>query len=468
MRFRWRLALYGAGVTALVMLLFGGLLAGIAENAGPDDQARNLQTAAEVFATNLDGTSLERLRGYPDIGTVDVATSLDSSVILYSEAAGPIGGTAFEAGAPVDLQPDEPFDYSTGVDTELETSTGTRVRTVGAPFVSADGTRMLAIVLQPVAAIDEQLQGLRAVIWIAALIAFLVALVASWLVSGRALRPLRRLAATADEIRDTGDLSRRLPDVRSTDELGRITNSFNEMVSNLESSQSDLASALDAQRRFVADASHELRSPLTTIRNNAEFLSERTDVDPADRAEAIADISAEATRMTNLVDDLLALASGELLERRERVAVEDLLDNEAERLRRTGETVDVHVERGSVLGDRTALERLLRILSTNALHHGRGPLTLRCGHRRGQVFFGVADRGEGFPTDDLVQVFDRFFRADQARTRTGTGLGLAIAHQIALAHGGQIVAANRPGGGAVVEVELPPANDHPDTEPASR
>ncbi len=161
--------------------------------------------------------------------------------------------------------------------------------------------------------------------------------------------------------------------------------------------------------------------------------------------------------MAGLVDDLLALARGESLDRQVRVSVDELIEAEADRLRRAGHAVDVHIERGTVLGDATALERLLRILTTNALHHGQPPLTLRCGHRRGNVFFGVTDQGEGFPSDDLVVVFDRFYRADPARRRTGTGLGLAIAHQIAEAHGGRMIAANRPGGGAVVEVELPPA-----------
>lgn len=457
MRFRWRLALYGAAVVALMMLLFGGILAGLANQSAPEDQRKLLAAQAEDLAEALTGAD-PSVVDYPPIALVDLAESTEAATLVVDPEGSVIGGTALVQGAPPQIG-------AALIAEALETghvSARTRLGPVevqleGARTTLADGDQAVVLVMQPSAALDEQIAGFRAVVWVAAIISFAVALVASWLVSGRALRPLRRMAATADEIRETRDLSRRLPTVKARrDELARITNSFNDMVGQLEASQAELAAALDAQRRFVADASHELRSPLTTIRNNAEFLMARDDIDEADRRDAVEDISAEAKRMSDLVDDLLALARGESLDRRVPVSVADLIEAEADRLRRAGHRVDVHVEHGTVMGDPAGLERLLRILTTNALHHGREPLTLRCGRRRGSVYFGVADHGEGFPPDELVVVFDRFYRADPARARTGTGLGLAIAQQIAITHGGQIIAANRPGGGAVVEVELPP------------
>jgi len=130
-------------------------------------------------------------------------------------------------------------------------------------------------------------------------------------VSGRAVRPLADLAETTDEIAATGDLSRRLPSVKANDEVGRLTTSFNAMLASLEETRARLASSLDTQRQFVADASHELRSPLSTIRGNAGFLMDRPDATEEDRNEAIGDISAEADRMSLLVDDLLMLARGD-------------------------------------------------------------------------------------------------------------------------------------------------------------
>lgn len=458
MRYRWRLALYGAGLVAIMMLLFGGLLSGLVTAAAPDEQAKTLGNQAQALADALDGAEPAAV-AYPALARVDVATGQEAAISVVDESGTLIGGTALVGASPPAF--DRAFIervVADGTAGDVVQIGPVEIRAEGAAFILADGSPAAVFAVQQTSAVEEQLAGLRAVVWIAAAIAFVVALAASWLVSGRALRPLRRMAAIADEIRETGDLSRRLPRVRSKkDELARITTSFNDMVSQLEVSQDELAAALAAQRRFVADASHELRSPLTTIRNNAEFLLERTDIDPADERDAIADISAEAKRMAGLVDDLLALARGESLDRRTRVSIEELIEAEADRLRRAGHAVDVHIERGAVMGDAAALERLLRILTTNALHHGRAPLTLRCGHRRGNIFLGVADQGEGFPSEDLVSIFDRFYRADPARRRTGTGLGLAIANKIAEAHGGRMIAANRPGGGAVVEVELPVA-----------
>jgi signal transduction histidine kinase len=456
MRFRWRLAIFGAGITALVVLVFGGLIIAAARNAAPQNQFDQLQATADALAAELNGAPRAALTADPGFGRVDVGEHLDPAFLIIENGGQVIGGTAYTDDGLLDLpvgqrQPTGEFNLVT------YGSSGLELRGRGASFSSAAGATMTVLVVQRTDATDRDLEGLQAVTWLAAIITFLVALIASWIISGRALRPLRTLADTADEIRTTGDLSRRLPDVKSKDELGRITNSFNSMVADLETSQAETTAALTAQRRFVADASHELRSPLTTIRNNAEFLAARDDITAEDRSEAVADISAEANRMAGLVDDLLALARGESLERRERIDVGVLIESEAERLRRDGTAVDVHIERAAVIGDPAALERLLRILTTNARHHGAPPLTLRCGVRRGNVFLGVADRGEGFPTDDVVQVFDRFYRADRARDRTGSGLGLAIANQIATTHGGRMVAANQPGGGAVVEVEIPPA-----------
>ena len=158
--------------------------------------------------------------------------------------------------------------------------------------------------------------------WIAAILTLIFSGVVSWLVSGRALRPLRELAATTDEIGETGDLTRRLPSIQSKDEVGTLTHSFNQMLDRVEAAQTHLAESLERQRRFVADASHELRSPLTTIRSNAGFLLDRPEAAQTDRTEALADIEAEASRMAQLVDDLLVLASADSGRPLERHAVD--------------------------------------------------------------------------------------------------------------------------------------------------
>ena len=166
----------------------------------------------------------------------------------------------------------------------------------------------LVVAGQTTAFADEQLAGSRLFLAVSGVIALIAAAFAAYVASGRALRPLRDLAATADEIGRTGDLSRRLPPVRSKDVVGRLTASFNSMLGRLGLAQNQLAGTVEAQRRFLADASHELRSPLTSIRSNAGFLDQHPEAGPGDRSEAVADIAAESERMSRLVDGLLRLA----------------------------------------------------------------------------------------------------------------------------------------------------------------
>ena len=150
--------------------------------------------------------------------------------------------------------------------------------------------------------------GVVVIIVMADLIALLAASVAIWLATGRALRPLRQLATTADDVGRSADLTRRLPPVKRLDHLGRLTASFNAMMDRLQHAHARLSTALAAQQRFTADASHELRTPLATIRSNAGFLRAHPDADPPDVAAAVADIDLESQRMTRLVTDLLTLA----------------------------------------------------------------------------------------------------------------------------------------------------------------
>ena len=292
------------------------------------------------------------------------------------------------------------------------------------------------------------------------IITIIAVAIVSFLVIGRALRPLRTLAATADEIGRTGDLSRRLPAVRTEDEVGVLTASFNGMLDRVEAAQTGLAEALAAQRRFIADASHELRTPLTTIRSNAEFLAEHPVAAESDRTEAVADIVGEAERMSRLVDDLLLLArvdAGAGLTSRP-VDLAAIAADVARKASRAGRPVRAGATASAVVdGDPDALSRLVWILVDNALVHGGGEVDLTVASDQEWVTVAVADRGPGLPPGDPVALFERFHRADRARSGEGAGLGLAIARSIVDAHRGSIVAADRPDGGAIFTVSLPAA-----------
>lgn len=462
MRIRWRLALSGALLVALTMLLFGGALAGIAQNNAPTNHQQQLEAAASLVATELTGAAgLETLRTTPTPAFgPDVTDSQEIVTVLAFMTGDVIYRTGYLGGQSLETLPPALAGLIPEGGGATFAVSGTEVRAFGVPFETADGFAIV-FAIQASSAIETELQGFTAAVWVAAIIAFFIALFASWVVSGRALRPLRRLVETADEITETGDLSRRLPPVRPKDEVRKLSESFNAMLDRVSSTQAQLEASIAAQQQFVADASHELRTPLTTIRNNAGFLVERPDIDPGDRAEAIRDIEAEANRMTALVEDLLSLARGDGSPEtpHERLDLGQLTEAvvRASSRRRAEVELDVITD-AHIRGDEKAIRGLVGILVDNAIKHGGAPVTVSVTAPDPDTCqVAVTDRGAGFPSSDLVKIFDRFYRADPARTAPGTGLGLAIARQISDDHGARIIAANRPGGGAVVEVTFPRA-----------
>ena len=306
----------------------------------------------------------------------------------------------------------------------------------------------------------DGLAGVRGFLIVSGIFTIAGGLLASWAVAGRALRPLKTVAAAADEIRATRDFGRRLPDQSGKDEIGILTRSFNGMLAALQEAYDRLAASLNSQRQFIADASHELRTPLTSIRTNAGLL-QRDDLAVSDRQDAAADITAEAARMSRLVEDLLTLARADAGVKLERtpVALGDLAGDVARQFRRANpeRLVEDAIAPVEVVGDRDALQQLLLVLLDNAAKHTRsgGRISLEVRGADGQAVLAVSDDGDGIPASDLERIFKRFYQADPSRYRSGAGLGLSIARWIATEHGGGISAANRPSGGARFEVLLP-------------
>lgn len=453
MKIRRRLALFGAGVVALAMLGFGLLLNWLGQATAPGEQDKSLAVLAEQTVDALNAAPIESLVPTSPPVLVDVAAStepfvtvrLEDGTVLYT--TGQLNGTAPEIRAAVIV---EAIETGTSVLT-VRPIDGVELRVHARAWNRPDLGIQDAIVVagQSTDFNEEQLAGLRAVIWGSAIVTTIAAVVVSWLVSGRALRPLRTLAETTDEIGSTGDLSRRLPPVDTDDEVGALTRSFNAMLERVESSQSQLSATLEAQRRFVADASHELRTPLTTIRSNAGFLATRSDAGAADRHEATADIVAESERMSDLVDDLLTLAhadSGRPLGA-EPVDLTNLLRELVLQANRNENPIELDVEHGLVVrGDESALQRLIRILVDNGHKHGAGTVSIDAWIEDGSVQLLVADEGPGIADADADRIFERFYRSEEARSTSGFGLGLAIAHEIVTAHGGTIAAHNVPNG----------------------
>ncbi|MDH3306335.1 MAG: HAMP domain-containing histidine kinase [Acidimicrobiia bacterium] len=453
MSFRLRLTLFGVGVVALAMVTFAVALLGLARRAAPDDQAGLLATtAAEV------GDALTRSQVDDGLIAPVLVEVNSNNPSVFIQLIDPSGAVTYSAGRLDGPLPQPPANLvvearSNGSASGTVTADGRELRV---HLTRSGDTVVLAG--QATDAVLDQLAGLQAVVWIAVIITLIAATVVSWIVAGRAIRPLRHLAATTDEIGTTGDLTRRLPAQRRNDEVGRLTASFNAMLDGIADSRRRLAGSLDAQRRFVADASHELRTPLTSIHSNAGFLQDRPDAESDDRQAALNDIVNEANRMTRQIDDLLTLAALDDRPPVEPVPVDltGIVADGGRALQKDGHEVVLDVAPGiRVTGDQSDLQRLVRILLDNAIKYGVAPVEIRLAAAGNRAALVVADNGPGFPPDDLDLVFDRFYRADPARPTGGSGLGLAIARASAERHGGSITAANRPGGGGAVSVSLP-------------
>jgi signal transduction histidine kinase len=257
-----------------------------------------------------------------------------------------------------------------------------------------------------------------------------------WWAVGRALRPVEDIRARVDSISGSS-LHRRVPEPDTPTEIGRLARTMNGMLGRLERSA-------EQQRRFVADASHELRSPLARMR--AELEVDAAHPDSADSGATAASVLAETIGVQRLVDDLLLLARGDAgaaaAVRREPVDLDDVVESVAGGLRRAGERrIDTRgVHPAQVPADRGQLERLVGNLLDNAVRHARERVVVTLTPLPAGVELRVADDGPGIPADERERVFERFTRLDDARTAGsgGAGLGLAIARDIAERHGGAL------------------------------
>jgi signal transduction histidine kinase len=292
----------------------------------------------------------------------------------------------------------------------------------------------------------------------------LLAVVAAttWILVGRALTPVERIRAEVDAI-SAAALHRRVPDPPADDEIGRLARTMNRMLARLEQAQA-------RQRRLVADASHELRSPVAAIRQHAEVALAHPDRTIA--SELAATVLAEDLRLQRLAEDLLLLTRADehsLAPRRRPVDLDDLVFEEARRLREAGGLrVDTTaVSAGRVAGDPVGLRRVLRNLGDNAARHAGGRLAFSVAERDGTVLLGVDDDGPGIPEADRERVFERFVRLDDARARDdgGSGLGLAIVAELVAVHGGTVTIGSSRLGGARVEVTFPHLPDPGEAAP---
>ena len=309
------------------------------------------------------------------------------------------------------------------------------------------------VAASPLSEVDRSVDALVDVLWLGVPVVVVLVGVLAWIVIGRALRPIEAIRAEVEAISAT-TIDRRVPEPGTGDEVDRLARTMNGMLDRLEQ-------ASDRQRRFVSDASHELRSPVATIRTELEVALARGDA--ADWPAVARDVLEEDRRLEWLLSDLLELARLDETTAApfEDVDLDDLALQGADRVRATT-ALDVDTTRvapARVAGNPRQLERALRNLLDNAARHARATVRLEVAVDGGAAVLVVEDDGTGIAPADRERVFERFTRLERARSRDdgGAGLGLALVREIALHHGGSVSVEDGGLGGARFVVRLPAA-----------
>ncbi len=320
-----------------------------------------------------------------------------------------------------------------------------RVLTLGAARTANESAGAIMIA-RPLTEVDHELRNVLLILIAGAVAGVALAAGFGALVARTALSPIVRFTRRAETLAGGLDISQRL-DISGRDELARLAASFNATLDELERS-------IEAQRQLIADASHELRTPIASLRANIQILYDAERLPPAEQESLRSDIVGELDELTALVSDVVELARGARSNAQwSEVRVDELVEEAAERARRRGgQPFELDLEPTLVRGDAEAIARAVTNLLDNARKWSPEGRVVEVALRNGEL--RVRDHGPGFKDADLQRVFERFYRAEQARGMPGSGLGLAIVRQAADAHGGHAVAENAPGGGALLRVSF--------------
>ena len=381
----------------------------------------------------------------PDV--LDAPAGSDAGPADVVRLIGPGGDVVLQRGQ---FQAAVPAPTSVSQDRTIsdEEAGGEHLRVMTAP--TPDGGALQ--IARSLESVDATLADLRTVLFLVVMGGAALGALAARLIANRMLAPVANLTDAAEHVSQTEDLSRRI-EVTGDEEVARLARRFNEMLERLAASRDALDTSHEEQRRLIADASHELRTPVTSLRTNIELIAGgKLGADEVDDALAIAVEQTE--ELGDLIGDLMDLARGEAPGvEPEPVRLDEIVGAAVERVRRhaPGTAFSVEAAPCVVEGAPDRLARAVNNLLDNAAEHaGGGPVEVEV--RGGAV--SVRDHGPGIDPGEADRLFDRFYRGRDARRRPGAGLGLAIVRQVAEAHGGSVRAANAPGGGAVFSLEL--------------
>jgi two-component system, OmpR family, sensor histidine kinase MprB len=450
MGLRWKIALSLATV-ALIATSAVGLISYRTTSARLVSEVdRSITQASQQM---LDLSRNDRLR-VPTRGLLEVywvrLLGLDGSVVA----------TSFPDDVPVESDAEAVIGKPQALDRSTVAVTGNdaRVHTIGLP----NGAIQIGRSLDEV---DSVLDDLRRRTLVLVIAVSLAAALAGWLIAGTVAAPMSRLTKAAEEVGSSGRLDVAVPGTGS-DEVGRLGGAFRYMLAALATSRAE-------QQRLVQDAGHELRTPLTSLKTNLSVLRRHPEMAPDMRDGVLDDLDSEITELTDLVNELVAVASGDLeIQPNERIDLPTLASEVAERVeRRRSRDIVVDVRSSAAVdAPRSALDRAVTNLIDNACKFDQtaGPIDV--------VVDGgsltVLDHGPGIPEGEEERIFDRFHRAESARSMPGSGLGLSIVRDVVERAGGAVSATNRDGGGAAIGFTLPVSpqwpTDGPPREPSER
>lgn len=456
MSIRWRLTLFNA----LVILAIGALLLGlmfivtiraVTANVRETVQARSVEAVRMLESGTLPTPEQRAQLGADD--TYVVIRDINGQII--SEAGSPVAGMGSFDTAERDAIWRDVLAGNQAVTVDEH-----ELRVHAVPVTAAQSPARVIEVWKSYDTTAESLIPFVSITTIVIPLSLLLAVTGAYILARSALAPVDAIVRSARNISEE-DLSQRLPVSRPNDELGRLASTFNDLLADLEVAFREREESLERQRQFTADASHELRTPLTSIRGYARMLREWALNDPETARESVDAIERESQRMHELVERLLLMAreDEDLLLDSAPTDMRDIASAAvaARRVAATGITIDYQADAEPVIADIDAarIRQVLDILLDNAVKFTPEGGTVRVGVRfEDGVELFVSDDGPGIPHEHLPHIFERFYKADNARSDGSAGLGLAIARQIIERHGGTIGVSSDANGSTFV-VRLP-------------
>lgn len=460
---RFRMALWYAALLAGAVALFGAAtylgLERYLQKSLEESLIKQARSIGDVLIVNINQSGVD----YVDNEiTEHYSPEINGRFIRVTRAD---GKQVFVSGPPKDgtfdpaLVPPPRLPVAQGFSREVEMSDGHELLLHGLPYRAMDGTQFLIEVAAPYNQIESVLRGLLLTFALGLPLIVALAIGGGYVLMRRALRPVDEIRQKAAQI-TSRNLSERLPVVHTGDELERLATDLNQMIARLEESFHQI-------KRFSADASHELRTPLTVLQGELEAIADKGQTLPEEIKDTIGSALEETQRLSKIVESLLAISrleAGEARVQPVRLDFAELARTTSDQMRLLAEEKHISMSCNGtgpveVEADPSRLKQVVVNLLDNAIKYTPegGKVSISVTLRDGHAVLEVADSGLGIAADDLPHVFERFYRADKARSRQmgGTGLGLSIVRSICSAHGGQVTVSSTEGRGSVFRVELP-------------